>query len=160
MRHLSLFLASAVALGLAPYELRAQTTAAPPAVTTAPVPDVPPPAAMAPKADDDDDLPSATVPGATQTGEHNDWTFEEVMGGEVKVGPEVSPVALGVGAVAGVVAFNVLAQYVFPGSSLLSQTFVAETDLAASRVYAIGSAVAGALAGQYVYDQTAGDKTD
>ena len=128
MRHLSLFLASAVALGLAPYELRAQTTAAPPAVTTAPVPDVPPPAAMAPKADDDDDdLPSATVPGATQTGEHNDWTFEEVMGGEVKVGPEVSPVALGVGAVAGVVAFNVLAQYVFPGSSLLSQTFVAET---------------------------------
>ena len=114
---------------------------------------------MAPKADDDDELPSATVPGATQTGERNDWTFEEVMGGEVKVGPEVSPVALGVGAVAGVVAFNVLAQYVFPGSSLLSQTFVAETDLAASRVYAISSAVAGALAGQYVYDQTAGDKT-
>ena len=159
MRHLSLFLASAVALGLAPYELAAQTTAAPPAVTTAPVPGAgrrqP---ATAPKADDDD-LPSATVPGATQTGEHNDWTFEEVMGGEVKVGPEVSPVALGVGAVAGVVAFNVLAQYVFPGSSLLSQTFVAETDLAASRIYAISSAVAGALAGQYVYDQTAGDKT-
>ena len=158
MRHLGLFLASAVALALAPHGLSAQTTAAPPEVTTAPVPGAPPSAVVTPDADDDD-LPSATVPGATQTGQNNDWTFEEVMGGEVEVGPEVSPVALGVGAVAGVVAFNVLAQYVFPGSSLLSQTFVAETDLAASRVYAISSAVAGALAGQYVYDQTAGDKS-
>ena len=83
-----------------------------------------------------------------------DWTFEEVLGGEVTVGPEFSPVAMGIGAVAGVVAFNMLAQYVFPNSNLLSQTFLAETDLAASRIYVVGSAVAGALAGQYVYEQT------
>ncbi|MFL5334138.1 MAG: hypothetical protein ACJ8H8_13370 [Geminicoccaceae bacterium] len=157
MRHLGLFLASAVALGLAPYALAAQTTPTLPAVKTAPVPGGPPAATMVPKTDDDGQ-PSPTVPGATQSGERNDWTFEEVMGGQVKVGPQVSPAALGAGAVAGVVAFNMLAQYVFPGSNLLAQSVVAETDVAASRIYAISSAVAGALAGQYIYDQTAVDK--
>ena len=76
------------------------------------------------------------------------------MGGEVTVGKPVSPTAMAIGALAGVAAFNVLAQYVFPTSSLLAQTVVAESDLAASRIYAVGSAVAGALAGQYVYEQT------
>jgi hypothetical protein len=53
-----------------------------------------------------------------------------------------------------VAAFNMLGQYLFPNTSLLSQTFLAESDIAASRIYAVGSAVAGALAGQYVYEQT------
>ena len=102
---------------------------------------------------DPDDIPK--LPGAApQAPSAPGWTFEEVMGGDVTVGEPVSPTAMAVGALAGVVAFNVLAQYVFPNSSLLSQSVVAETDLAASRIYAVGSAVAGALAGQYVYDQT------
>jgi hypothetical protein len=151
MRYLGFFLASAVTLGsAAPYGLAAQTVPALPAAKAGPAPVAPAGVAAAPKADDDlpsgtvpgssqaaapktdDDLPKGTVPGSSQTAAGNDWTFEEVMGGNVKVGPEVSPVALGV---------------------------VAETDLAASRIYAISSAVAGALAGQYVYDQTATDKT-
>ena len=136
MRHSNLGFALATTLCLLSGNLAAQT--APGAAQT----EVTPPQAAP---------PSVTAPGAPST---PDWTFEEVLGGEVTVGPEFSPVAMGVGAVAGVVAFNMLAQYVFPNSNLLTQTFLAETDLAASRIYAAGSAVAGALAGQYIYQQT------
>ena len=115
-----------------------------------------PPSQVAPPAQPDDDdqpgaLPNVAAPKAPGT---PDWTFEEVLGGEVTVGAEYSPVAMGIGAVAGVVAFNLLQQYVVPNASLLSQTFLAESDIAASRIYAVGSAVAGALAGQFVYEQT------
>ena len=115
-----------------------------------------PPSPVAPPAQPDADdqpgaLPGVVAPKAPGT---PDWTFEEVLGGEVTVGPEYSPVAMGIGAVAGVVAFNLLQQYVVPNGSLLSQTFLAESDIAASRIYAVGSAVAGALAGQFVYERT------
>ena len=102
-------------------------------------------------------LAQATTPAAPEVSPApGGWTFEEVMGGEVTVGEPVSPTAMAVGALAGVAVFNVLGQYLFPNSSLLSQTFLAESDIAASRLYAVGSAVAGALAGQYVYEQTNG----
>lgn len=114
------------------------------------------PAQLAPADDDDPAVPVAPN-AAPQVQPAPGWTFEEVMGGEVTVGEPVSPTAMAVGALAGVAAFNVLAQYVFPNSNLLAQTVVAETDIAASRIYAVGSAVAGALAGQYVYEQTNDD---
>lgn len=81
------------------------------------------------------------------------WTFEEVVGADVNVDAAVSPWAMGVGALAGVVGFNLLQQYVVPGWGGLGGTWLAETDIAASRIYAVGSAVVGALAGQAVYDQ-------
>jgi hypothetical protein len=114
-----------------------------------------PPVQLAP----DDDGPVAPVApnAAPQVQAAPGWTFEEVMGGDVTVGEPVSPTAMAVGALAGVAVFNVVAQYVFPNANLLTQTAVAETDLAASRIYAVGSAVAGALAGQYVYEQTNDD---
>jgi hypothetical protein len=122
--------------------------AAPAPAQTVPAPL--PPITLAPQADNDAPAPAPNLP----TPSTPDWTFEEVLGGEVTVGPPYSPLAMGVGALTGVVAFNVLQQYVFPNGSLLSQTFLAESDLAASRIYAVGSAVAGALAGQYAYEQT------
>ena len=75
-----------------------------------------PPSPVAPPAQPDADdqpgaLPGVVAPKAPGT---PDWTFEEVLGGEVTVGPEYSPVAMGIGAVAGVVAFNLLQQYVVP----------------------------------------------
>jgi hypothetical protein len=143
MRHSKLGFALATTIYLLSGNLAAQT--APGAAQTQVTP--PPDADEAPRVTP----PSVTAPGAPSA---PDWTFEEVLGGEVTVGQELSPVALGVGALAGVVAFNVLAQYVFPNTDLLTQTFLAETDLAASRIYAVGSAVAGALAGQYIYEQT------
>ncbi|MFO1039267.1 MAG: hypothetical protein U1E45_20680 [Geminicoccaceae bacterium] len=81
------------------------------------------------------------------------WTFEDVVGADVNVDAPVSPWAMGVGALAGVVGFNLLQQYVVPGFGGLGGTWLAETDIAASRIYAVGSAVVGALAGQAVYDQ-------
>jgi hypothetical protein len=122
--------------------------AAPAPAQTVPAPL--PPITLVPQAGNDAPVPAPDLP----TPSTPDWTFEEVLGGEVIVGPTYSPLAMGVGALTGVVAFNVLQQYVFPNGSLLSQTFLAESDLAASRLYAVGSAVAGALAGQYAYEQT------
>jgi hypothetical protein len=140
-RKLLLSLAGVTALAAGPV---AAQTVAPPVPPSRAVPQAQPNAQP-------DALPGVVAPKAPGT---PDWTFEEVLGGDVTVGPQYSPTAMGIGALAGVVAFNVLQQYVVPNGSLLSQTFVAETDLAASRIYAIGSAVAGALAGQYVYEQT------
>jgi hypothetical protein len=131
MRHLNLGFALAAALCLLSGNLAAQP--APPAAP----PEVTPPQAA---------TPSPAAPSAP------DWTFEEVLGGEVTVDSDYSPVAMGLGAVAGVVAFNVLAQFV-PNGGLLSETFLAGSEIAASRIYAVGSAVAGALAGQYIYEQ-------
>ena len=79
-----------------------------------------PPSQVAPPAQPDDDdqpgaLPNVAAPKAPGT---PDWTFEEVLGGEVTVGAEYSPVAMGIGAIAGVVAFNVLQQYVVPEHQL------------------------------------------
>jgi len=139
-------------------------TAAPPTIPNLPParpPSPTPESALTPVAplSGAQDQPAVTLPGASQVDLPNNWTFGDVMGSHVALGQEVSPAALGVGAVAGVVAFNMLAQYAFPGSNLLAPSFVAETDLAASRIYAIGSAVAGALAGQYIYDQAVAEKT-
>ena len=134
MRTINVLLACAGVMGLTAGPVLAQATApaASPSRVASPVPDV------------DVDDPT------------HDPTFEEVMGGEVTVGEPVSPTAMAVGALAGVAVFNILGQYLFPNTSLLSQTFLAESDIAASRLYAVGSAVAGALAGQYVYEQTNG----
>jgi hypothetical protein len=141
-RNLPLSLAGALALA-----------AGPAAAQTAPTT---PPSQVVPPAQPDADaqpgaLPNVAAPKAPGT---PDWTFEEVLGGEVTVGQQYSPVAMGIGAIAGVVAFNVLQQYVAPNTNLLAQTVLAESDLAASRIYTVGSAVAGALAGQFVYEQT------
>ena len=67
-----------------------------------------PPSRVAPSAEPDADDQPGAVPGvvAPKAPGAPDWTFEEVLGGEVTVGPEYSPVAMGIGAVAGVVAFN------------------------------------------------------
>ena len=142
MRTMMAVLTLACVTGMLAYPALAQNA---PANPTAPVLPAPQP--------DADDLPALPKPSATPG-----WTFEEVLGGEVTVGEPVSPTALAVGALTGVVAFNVLQQYVFPNGSLLSQTFLAESDIAASRIYAIGSAALGALAGQYVYEQTNDDR--
>jgi hypothetical protein len=138
MRHLNLGFALAAALCLLSGNLAAQPALEAPLATPAAPPEVTPPQAVTPR-------PAA--PSAP------DWTFEEVLGGEVTVDSDYSPVAMGLGAVAGVVAFNALAQYVIPNGSLLSETILAGSEVAASRIYAVGSAVAGALAGQYIYEQ-------
>jgi hypothetical protein len=141
MRNLNTLLSLAGVMGLLASPAVAQNTPAAPPTRVLPAPQ--------PDADD--------VPAIPQLPAAPGWTFEEVLGGEVTVGEPVSPTAMAVGALTGVVAFNVLEQYVFPNGSLLSQTFLAESDIAASRIYAIGRAVAGALAGQYVY-QRANDR--
>lgn len=144
MSHPKLLIALAGAVALAASPVVAQTAPATPPARITP-PDLP-------DADDQPGaLPGVVTPRAPGT---PDWTFEEVLGGDVTVGQELSPAAMGIGALAGVVAFNLLQQYVFPNTSLLSQTVLAESDLAASRIYVVGSAVAGALAGQFVYEQS------
>ena len=142
MRNLTAIILLGGVAGVLANPAAAQNAPAKPAVPVLPVPQP-----------DANDVPTLPRPSATPG-----WTFEEVLGGEVTVGEPVSPTALAVGALTGVVAFNVLQQYVFPNGSLLSQTFLAESDIAASRIYAIGSAALGALAGQYVYEQTNDDR--
>lgn len=171
MRSLMLLAAATGAAALAAGPAAAQTSPVtprpqlaappPPAVASppAPAPQAPPRVLPAPGTGDDDDVVVVTPPGVpgprtAQAPTVPDWTFEEVMGGNVTVGKPVSPWAVGIGALAGVVTFNVLQQYAFPGGGFLAQTVLAESEIAASRIYAVGSAVAGALAGQYVYEQT------
>jgi hypothetical protein len=149
MRTINALLACAGVMGLTAGPVLAQATApaAPPSRVAPSAPDI--------DADDPTPDPTPVLPrAAPEVSPAPGWTFEEVMGGEVTVGEPVSPTAMAIGALAGVAAFNVLGQYLFPNTSLLSQTFLAESDIAASRLYAVGSAVAGALAGQYVYERT------
>ena len=96
-------------------------------------------------------------PGPTISGQPTPMpqlTFEEIVG-DIPVGQTVSPTALGIGAIAGVVVFNMIAPSLWPVSYLtggpLVGTIFADSALAASRVYTVTSAVVGAWAGQWVY---------
>ncbi len=89
--------------------------------------------------------PTAAAPLATPSGLPN-LTFDDIMG-ETGHGPTVNVGAIAAGAVVGVVAFNVLGAYLFPGTYAhggpLVGTAIADSALAASRIYAVSSAVAG-----------------
>ena len=69
--------------------------------------------------------------------------------------PDYTPVVIAAGAIAGVVVFNVLAlgwQAVPAAVTYASgATVPAEMSVAISRVYAVSSAAAGALAARYLY---------
>jgi hypothetical protein len=96
-------------------------------------------------------------PGPTVSGQPTPMpqlTFEEIVG-DIPVGQTVSPTALGVGAIAGVIVLNLVAPSLWPATYLtggpLVGTIFADSALAASRVYTVTSAVVGAWAGQWVY---------
>lgn len=80
----------------------------------------------------------------------------------VEIQPETSydtilPIVIGLGAIAGVVGFNVLALGVeaLPGGLAYGAgaTVPAEMSVAMSRVYAVTSAVVGAWVANHLYDQ-------
>lgn len=79
-----------------------------------------------------------------------DITYEELIGSPQHAS-SYSPVALGLGAIGGVLVFNGV------GSTLIGPATTAgvplESALAASRVYAISSAVVGAFVGQWIYER-------
>jgi len=83
-------------------------------------------------------------------------TFEEIVG-QPKSSAGYSLAAISAGAVAGVVAFNLLLPVL--GYTTVSAALAAapitgatlESALATSRVFAVGSAVAGGLAGHWLY---------
>jgi hypothetical protein len=81
-------------------------------------------------------------------------TFEEIVG-DITTGQTISPTAIGVGAIAGVVVLNLVAPGLWPASYVtggpLVGTILADSALAASRLYTVTSAAAGAWAGQWVY---------
>jgi hypothetical protein len=83
-------------------------------------------------------------------------TFEEIMGIDARRG-RWNPTALGVGAIGGVIGYNVLAPMLFPVANAaggpLAGTIVADSVVSASRIYAVSSAVAGAFLGQWIYDR-------
>jgi hypothetical protein len=96
-------------------------------------------------------------PGPTVSGQPTPMpqlTFEEIVG-DIPTGQTISPTALTVGAIAGVVVLNLVAPTLWPASYLtggpLVGTIFADSALAASRVYAVSSAAVGAWAGQWVY---------
>lgn len=80
-------------------------------------------------------------------------TFGDIVG-ERGTSTPISLGGVAVGAVAGVVVFNVVTAYFFPGvfayGAPLAGTVVAESALAASRIYAITSAALGGVAGNWV----------
>jgi hypothetical protein len=82
-------------------------------------------------------------------------TFEEIMGMDARQ-VRWNPYAMGLGAIGGVVGYNVLAPTLFPMSHAaggpLAGTLLADTAISASRLYAVSSAVAGAFVGQWLYD--------
>jgi hypothetical protein len=77
-------------------------------------------------------------------------TYEELIGSPERE-TVYNPVVMGVGAVGGVLLFNA-----FMGAVVAPVAVGASLDstLAASRVYAVGSAVAGAFIGQWIYNRT------
>lgn len=83
-------------------------------------------------------------------------TFDEIMGIDVQT-RRWNPTAMGLGAIGGVIGYNVLAPTVIPASNALggplAGSIVADGAIAASRVYAISSAVAGAFIGQWLYEK-------
>ena len=88
--------------------------------------------------------PEAPLPG---------WIFEEVVSSPRQRSWNFT--ALGVGAVGGVAAFNVLQDYFFPAAGATTTiSWVGADPIAASRIFAISSAVLGAFAGQYVFART------
>lgn len=128
----------------APAQAQAQPPAPPPAQAQAPArPAAPAAAAPATEAA----RPAQPLPQIT---------FEEIMGMDARQG-RWSPVAMGVGAIGGVIGYNILAPTLFPVSNAaggpVAGTILADSAIAASRVYAISSAVAGAFIGQWIYDQ-------
>lgn len=81
-------------------------------------------------------------------------TFEEIVG-DIPATQSISPTAIVVGAITGVIVFNIVAPGLFPASYAtggpLVGTIFADTALAASRVYAVTSAAVGGWTGQWVY---------
>lgn len=103
-----------------------------------------PPVATAPAA------PAAPAAGTKLP----DLTFEQLVGDEVVRRDRTNMYAIGAGAIAGVVVFNVVAGYVAPTTMVaggpLAATLVADSAIAASRIYAVTSAVVGGLVGNWV----------
>jgi hypothetical protein len=98
-----------------------------------------------------------TQPGPTATGQPTpapQMTFEEIAG-DITSSQTISPTAIAIGAIAGVVVFNLVAPSLWPVSYLtggpLVGTIFADSALAASRVYTVTSAAAGGWVGQWVY---------
>jgi len=131
-----------------------QQAPAPP-VTIAPVPAAPPQmqaqAAPAPAA--------PPAPAAAPQTRLPDASFEQLVGEEVVDRRRVSPYALGAGAILGVVVFNVASTYFAPAMMMaggpLAGTVVGNTAVAASRVYAVSSAVAGSLTAYWLSQKLA-----
>jgi len=105
--------------------------------------------------------PASPTPGATAAAPKlPSATFEQLVGDEVVRRDRINPYAIGVGAIAGVVVFNVVTAYLSPGAMMaggpLAATAVADSAIAASRIYAVTSAVVGALAGNWFAQSYAG----
>lgn len=119
-----LALALGVAAPVGAMAQQAPATAAPPLLSTAPAPRL-----------------ASSLP---------DITYEELIGSPDRTGGGYSAAALGLGAIGGVLAFNAV------GGALTGSVTAGvalESALATSRVYAISSAVVGALVGQWIYDR-------
>jgi hypothetical protein len=137
-------MAAALATALAAAPALAQ-----PAPTPAPTP--------APQGAQRQGAAPGTHPAPTVSGQPTpmpNLTFEEIIG-DVQTSQTISPTAIAVGAVAGVIVFNIVAPALFPVSYMyggpLAGTIFADSALAASRVYAVSSAAIGGWAGQWVY---------
>jgi len=145
-------IAAALAATLAAAPALAQTVPAP-----APAPPAPTTPAPANQGSQRPGVAPGTHPGPTISGQPTpmpNLTFEEIVG-DIPANQTLSPSAIAIGAVAGVIIFNMLTPTLFPATYMtggpLVGTIVADTAVSASRIYAISSAAIGGWTGQWIY---------
>lgn len=132
MRHIAVAAVMAVTLALAPLSAQGQAPPEPSAPNTADPVAPPEPVVPGPGPHTFDTSP----PAATRESPANDWVY---------------PFVLGVGAIAGVVIYNVVTTGIFfrpPGVGFR----VGFDDLAMSRVYAVTAAVVGGWIANWLYE--------
>jgi hypothetical protein len=93
----------------------------------------------------------SSAPAARPISSLPDITYEELIGSPDRAAGGYSATALGLGAIGGVLVFNAVGSAV---AGPVTAGVALESALATSRVYAVGSAVVGALIGQWIYDRT------
>ncbi|MCC7273168.1 MAG: hypothetical protein IT561_10920 [Alphaproteobacteria bacterium] len=99
--------------------------------------------------------PASAGPAAPATRLPPDLRFEDFVQASGPLGHKHDLTPLAIGAISGVVLFNMVAATLAPplaAGAPLAGTVIADSALAASRIYAVGSAVLGAWVADWLYN--------